>query len=257
MGLMNIGEEAKPPFAVLPDPCVAVPQSRRSGLRRWRQAMSSSPISTFLAALDAAQHDVPGRPAGRRAAVVRAHRAGARARHAAAARARCRARRGDRQLTVDRAAARPARTDEPAAGDALAVQRCAAAPPDAAARDGRGGAGRCRTAGRYGPARARRGRPAGAFRAAGARLLAADDLKPVADGVCPACGGAPVTSSVVGWPKAHNTRFCTCSLCATHVECGARQMRAVRLDRGHQLPVDRGQAGHGQGRDLRQLPRAT
>ena len=24
-----------------------------------------------------------------------------------------------------------------------------------------------------------------------------------------------MTSSVVGWPKAHNTRFCTCSLCAT------------------------------------------
>jgi len=24
-----------------------------------------------------------------------------------------------------------------------------------------------------------------------------------------------MTSAVVGWPKAHNTRFCTCSLCAT------------------------------------------
>ena len=33
--------------------------------------------------------------------------------------------------------------------------------------------------------------------------------------VCPVCGSAPMTSSVVGWPKAHNTRFCTCSLCAT------------------------------------------
>lgn len=40
-------------------------------------------------------------------------------------------------------------------------------------------------------------------------------LKRIADGVCPACGSAPVTSSVVGWPRAHNTRFCTCSLCAT------------------------------------------
>jgi FdhE protein len=48
-----------------------------------------------------------------------------------------------------------------------------------------------------------------------AMMLRADDLKPIADGVCPACGGAPMASSVVGWPKAHNTRFCTCSLCGT------------------------------------------
>jgi FdhE protein len=45
--------------------------------------------------------------------------------------------------------------------------------------------------------------------------LQADALKPVADGVCPVCGGPPMTSSVVGWPRAHNTRFCACSLCAT------------------------------------------
>jgi len=48
-----------------------------------------------------------------------------------------------------------------------------------------------------------------------AAMLVADDLKPIADGVCPACGSAPMTSSVVGWPKAHNTRFCSCSLCGT------------------------------------------
>lgn len=40
-------------------------------------------------------------------------------------------------------------------------------------------------------------------------------LKPIADGVCPACGSPPVSSSVVGWPKAHNSRFCSCALCAT------------------------------------------
>lgn len=40
-------------------------------------------------------------------------------------------------------------------------------------------------------------------------------LHPLADGVCPACGSAPLSSSVVGWPKAHNSRFCTCSLCGT------------------------------------------
>ena len=51
-----------------------------------------------------------------------------------------------------------------------------------------------------------------------ARLAATLDntqLVPVADGVCPACGSAPVASAVVGWPSAQNTRFCTCSMCAT------------------------------------------
>jgi len=48
-----------------------------------------------------------------------------------------------------------------------------------------------------------------------AAKLASDGLRPVADGACPVCGSPPMTSSVVGWPKAHNTRFCTCSLCGT------------------------------------------
>jgi FdhE protein len=39
-------------------------------------------------------------------------------------------------------------------------------------------------------------------------------LKPLGDGVCPACGGAPVGSAIVGWKGAHGTRFCTCSLCS-------------------------------------------
>jgi FdhE protein len=41
-------------------------------------------------------------------------------------------------------------------------------------------------------------------------------LVPVGDGACPVCGGAPVSSMIVGWPGAENTRFCVCSLCATH-----------------------------------------
>jgi len=51
-----------------------------------------------------------------------------------------------------------------------------------------------------------------------ARLAARLDpsaLVPVGDGNCPACGGAPVASAIVGWHGAHGTRFCTCSLCAT------------------------------------------
>jgi FdhE protein len=46
-----------------------------------------------------------------------------------------------------------------------------------------------------------------------ASKLAAEDLKPIADGLCPACGSPPMSSSVVGWPKAENLRFCACSMC--------------------------------------------
>jgi len=51
-----------------------------------------------------------------------------------------------------------------------------------------------------------------------ARLAAQLDAKalvPVGQGACPACGGSPVSSMVVGWSGAQNTRFCACSLCGT------------------------------------------
>jgi FdhE protein len=40
-------------------------------------------------------------------------------------------------------------------------------------------------------------------------------LVPVGDGACPACGGAPSSSMIVGWLGAHGARFCVCALCAT------------------------------------------
>jgi len=51
-----------------------------------------------------------------------------------------------------------------------------------------------------------------------ARLTARLDdkqLVPVGDGACPACAAPPVSSMVIGWPRAHGTRFCACSLCGT------------------------------------------
>ncbi len=51
-----------------------------------------------------------------------------------------------------------------------------------------------------------------------ARLASALDpksVKPVADGVCPACGSMPSSSMVVGWHGAHGARFCSCSVCNT------------------------------------------
>lgn len=43
-----------------------------------------------------------------------------------------------------------------------------------------------------------------------------ETLQRVADGACPSCGSAPVSSMVVGWEGANGTRFCTCSICQTH-----------------------------------------
>lgn len=48
-----------------------------------------------------------------------------------------------------------------------------------------------------------------------AARLDAKALVPVGDGVCPACGGAPSASLVVGWEGAHGARYCACSLCGT------------------------------------------
>ena len=48
-----------------------------------------------------------------------------------------------------------------------------------------------------------------------AAQLDAKALKPVADGVCPCCGGAPVASLIVAWTPADKARYLSCSLCGT------------------------------------------
>ena len=48
-----------------------------------------------------------------------------------------------------------------------------------------------------------------------AARLDAKALKPVADGVCPCCGGAPTASVVVSWTPADKARYLSCSLCGT------------------------------------------
>lgn len=66
---------------------------------------------------------------------------------------------------------------------------------------------------------------------AAARTARLDALlpQPVADGVCPCCGGAPVTSAVVGSANIEGVRYVQCSLCAAQwnhvrvkcVSCGS------------------------------------
>lgn len=48
-----------------------------------------------------------------------------------------------------------------------------------------------------------------------AARLDADALVPVAVGVCPACGGRPCTSSVMGQQGIENVRYASCAGCAT------------------------------------------
>jgi FdhE protein len=48
-----------------------------------------------------------------------------------------------------------------------------------------------------------------------AARLDAGSLVPVGNGVCPSCGGPPVSTVVVGWRGAQGSRFCACALCGT------------------------------------------
>ncbi len=74
-----------------------------------------------------------------------------------------------------------------------------------------------------------------------AAKLDAGSLKPVSDGACPTCGSPPIASAVVNWPNATNTRFCTCSLCATMwyvvrvkcLLCSSTESVSYRMIDGH------------------------
>ena len=48
-----------------------------------------------------------------------------------------------------------------------------------------------------------------------AAQLDASAVQPPAEGICPVCGGIPVSSLVVGWTQASKARYCACSLCGT------------------------------------------
>jgi FdhE protein len=209
-GLMNIGEEAKPPFAVLPDPA-SLFLSRSKRLATLAPGHELGPYLTFLAELTRAQHDIQaGLPP---APLPGFDRIGRALEHGMPPLSRTLLEPdGTTQATLERLLERLAGAGVPEqTATAIATLRSmvaeerartvSAALKDAPADD-----------------IAQRVLVAAGLQVHVARLaalLAADDLKPVADGACPVCGSPPMTSSVVGWPKAHNTRFCTCSLCGT------------------------------------------
>lgn len=206
-----IGEIAEPPFVKLPDPLTLF-TTRAARLRVLAEDHHLKPYLLFLAGLADCQHRVqaglpePDMPAGDE--LKRAH--------------------DFAMPPLDRS-----RFKADSAFDAtierLFAQAAEVDMPDAA----RGALGRARNASDAGRAEmvqsvladavpvevmADHVYVAAALQVHFARLAARLDgksLVPVGDGACPSCGGAPVASMLVGWPQAHNTRYCVCSLCAT------------------------------------------
>lgn len=209
-GLTNIGEEAKPPFAVLPDlsNIFRVRSQRFAALAPGHQLQ---PYLEFLSRLTAAQHDILARlpPLAAldqdRVAQALAH--------------------GMPPLVIDatqpdtvldatvvafiealasaqvpdatRTAMAGIRAASPEARLAMVADALGQEPPDDLAQ---------------------RTLVLAALQVHAARLAArldADALRPIADGICPTCAQPLAASSVVGWPKARNARFCFCSLCGT------------------------------------------
>lgn len=210
-GLMNIGEEAKPPFAVLPDP-LQVFMYRAKRFAALAPKHELRPYLEFLARVCTAQYEAQSglpdaeRPSAAQLAQAREHVLPPLSRdtfHSNPA----------FEETMRAFLARVSGEGWPAASVAAALR-----------------IGEMSSEQRQGfitgvlsgvtPAEsvAEHVLMAAALQihfARAAHLLDAESLVPIADGVCPACGSGPVSSAVVGWPGAHNTRFCTCSLCAT------------------------------------------
>ena len=209
-GLMNIGEEAKPPFAVLPDPS-SLFSSRAKRLDALAPGHALEPYLRFLATIARAQHDMlPELPTPHLPDFARICQA---LEHGMPPLSRALQDVDDTlHVTVDTLLTRLSGADlPPATRNAISALQgksheerhalIVAAISDKPADD-----------------LAQRVLILAALQVHFARLAAqldGDSLKPVADSACPTCGSGPMTSSVVGWPRAHNTRFCTCSLCAT------------------------------------------
>lgn len=206
-----IGEIAAPPFVRLPDPATLF-AARSLRFRTLAESHRLGPYLLFLAALSECQHriqrDLPEPELPSPDAQARAHA------HAMPPLDRSRFT-ADAALdaTLDRLFALAATIDMPDDAHA-ALERARGA--DAAARDGMARSVLADSI----PVEtlADHVYVAAALQVHFARLAArldADALVPVGNGACPACGGAPVASTIVGWQGAHGTRFCTCSLCAT------------------------------------------
>lgn len=206
-----IGEVSAPPFAVLPDP-KRLFTARAARLRALAETSSLAPYLRFLAGLAEAQHAIltelpePLRPDAGAIGRAREFEMPPLDRSRAAA---------DPALAAafDRLFDSAKGIEQPGpAADALA--KVTAASPS-----GREAMARAVLAEAL-PVESLAGHVyvAAALQVYFARLaggLDAASLVPVGYRLCPACGGAPSSSMVVGWLGAHGARFCACSLCGT------------------------------------------
>ncbi|WP_036260182.1 formate dehydrogenase accessory protein FdhE [Methylocapsa aurea] len=206
-----IGDVAAPPFVVLPDP-MRLFALRAARLRALAETSALAPYLRFLADLAAAQNMTldglpePTRPDADALARAKKFEMPPLDRSRILADAALAA-------TFDRLFAAAQKIEQPAAAaDALArVMQAGLAEQEAMARAVLADALPVE-------AMAEHVYIAAALQIHFARLaagLAAGSLVSLGDGTCPACGGAPSATMVVGWPGAHGARFCTCSLCAT------------------------------------------
>lgn len=223
--MTNIGEQAKPPFAVLPDPS-SLFMTRAQRLAALSQGHQLGPYLVFLSTLARAQHDVA--TALPPITLPPADRVAQSLAHGMPPIARAMLEPDATMLSiVDQLVARVGEADlQPST--AATVQGLREALPSQGSQ--------------LVSAALKEDQPAEQVAQrvlvlAGlqvhlshlAALLGADALKPIGNGACPACGSAPVASAIVGWPKAYNTRYCACSMCstmwnmirATCVMCGA------------------------------------
>jgi FdhE protein len=205
---MNIGDEAKPPFAVLPDPS-AVFADRARRFRALASGNELEPYLEFLTNLCQAQQDIqadlppPSLPPSNFGQALE---------RGMPPIARTSFEPDDVTATLDRLLQRLGGLQVPAP-TAAAISALRSVPTHErrkqvidALNDSEPGDIASRVL-------ATASLQVHFVRLAG--TLVVDHLKPIADGACPVCGSPPMTSSVVGWPNAHNTRFCTCPLCAT------------------------------------------
>ena len=205
-----IGRIPVPPFARLPDPAELF-AARAARFRRLAAGHDLGPYLEFLAAIAEAQAAVQdGLPPPEAPSPEAAARA---ARHA--------------MPPLDRGASRRDRRSTRLLDRLLAALAPGEMPPEARAALARlQGASEAERAAMVSSvlmdavpfeAVAEHALVAAALQVHFARLAAGLDaaaLKPVADGACPACGGAPAASLVVAEPLA-GARYCACALCGT------------------------------------------
>ncbi|MDX2203198.1 MAG: formate dehydrogenase accessory protein FdhE [Hyphomicrobiaceae bacterium] len=210
-GLTNIGEEAKPPFAVLPDPS-SLFLKRSQRFAELAPGHDLEPYLAFLAHLTKAQHDIQS---GLHEATLAPASEMAQALDHGMPPLRLETVSGRAGWETLQALLKALAAVEMPAQARAAAEALASVSPDmlgALAAEALGPVASSLDA-------AQRTLLIAALQVEASRLAAkldAEALKPIADGVCPTCGQPAAASAVVGWRNAHNARFCVCSLCSTH-----------------------------------------